>query len=86
MKEATGELNMTVVTVVIIAALAGIGSLVVLPAIQNGLKNNSKCSAAACGVCTGTSGQKGTASCVYYETKADGTTDTQTIQCPCNVP
>ena len=41
MKEATGELNMTVVTVIIIAALAGIGATVILPAISGGIRNNS---------------------------------------------
>ena len=41
MKEATGELNMTVITVVIIAALALIGTAVVLPAITAGIKQSS---------------------------------------------
>lgn len=41
MKEATGELNMTVVTILIIAALAVIGGSVVVPAISGAIRNSS---------------------------------------------
>ena len=41
MKEATGELNMTVITVVIIAALAAVAAAVVIPAISTGIRNNT---------------------------------------------
>ena len=41
MKEATGELNMTVITIVAIAAVAGIFTLWVLPAIQNSVARQS---------------------------------------------
>ena len=41
MKEATGELNMTVVTVVAIAAVGAFFYAFVWPAIQNGLKVNT---------------------------------------------
>ena len=41
MKEATGELNMTVVTVVAIAAVGAFFYAFVWPAIQNGLKQNT---------------------------------------------
>ena len=41
MKEATGELNMTVVTVLILAALGIIGVTVILPAIQTGIRSSS---------------------------------------------
>lgn len=41
MKEATGELNMTVITIVIIAALAVIGGTVLYPAISSGIKNGT---------------------------------------------
>lgn len=45
MKEATGELNMTVITIVIIAALAVIGTTVVVPAVSGGIRKNSCASA-----------------------------------------
>ena len=44
MKEATGELNMTVITVIAIAAIAGIFYAFVWPMIQTSIRNNT-CSA-----------------------------------------
>lgn len=41
MKEATGELNMTVVTVVAIAAVGGFFYLFIWPSIQRGLTMNT---------------------------------------------
>lgn len=41
MKEATGELNMTVITVVAIAAVAAFFYAFVWPAIQSSIKNNT---------------------------------------------
>lgn len=41
MKEATGELNMTVITVVAIAAVAGIFYAFVWPGIQTAIKRNT---------------------------------------------
>lgn len=41
MKEATGELNMTVITVVAIAAIAGIFYMFVWPGIQASIKRNT---------------------------------------------
>ena len=46
MKEATGELNMTVVTVVAIAAILAFFYLVIWPVIQSGMALSSACSAA----------------------------------------
>ena len=46
MKEATGELNMTVVTVVAIAAVAAFFYAFVWPAIKNNLNRNTYCAAA----------------------------------------
>ena len=46
MKEATGELNMTVITVVAIAALVAFFYLVVWPSIQTGMTLQSACSSA----------------------------------------
>lgn len=41
MKEATGELNMTVVTIVAVAAVGGLFVLLVWPMIQKALANQS---------------------------------------------
>ena len=46
MKEATGELNMTVVTIVAIAALLAFFYLVIWPNLQTGMALSSACSAA----------------------------------------
>lgn len=46
MKEATGELNMTVVTIVAVAALLAFFYLVIWPNLQAGMALSSACSAA----------------------------------------
>jgi len=43
LKEATGELNMTVVTVVAVAALVAFFYLVIWPVLQSGMTLNSAC-------------------------------------------
>ena len=48
MKEATGELNMTVVTVVAIAAVAAFFYAFVWPAIKNNIARNTHCANAIC--------------------------------------
>lgn len=50
MKEATGELNMTVVTVVAIAAVMAFFYAFVWPTIRNSLELNTACSTAGNGV------------------------------------
>ena len=73
MKEATGELNMTVVTVVAIAAVAAFFYAFVWPSIQESISRNTHCANAICEKsCT-----NGMCSCVY----ADGD-ETKTITCP----
>lgn len=54
MKEATGELNMTVVTVVAIAAIAAFFYAFVWPAIKGNINNSTKCASAICPCETGT--------------------------------
>lgn len=49
MKEATGELNMTVVTIVAIAALVAFFYLIIWPVLQNGMTLNSACNASNAG-------------------------------------
>lgn len=46
MKEATGELNMTVVTVVAIAALIAFFYLVIWPTVKTGMTLNNACNTA----------------------------------------
>ena len=48
MKEATGELNMTVVTVVAIAAVAAFFYAFVWPSIQESIEVNTHCANAIC--------------------------------------
>ncbi len=51
MKEATGELNMTVVTVVAIAAVAAFFYAFVWPYIQTSIERNTYCASAQCSYC-----------------------------------
>ncbi len=51
MKEATGELNMTVVTVVAIAAVGTFFYAFVWPGIKNSIQASTYCSMAQCGNC-----------------------------------
>ena len=81
MKEASGELNMTVVTVLAIAAIGAFFYLFVWPALQGNISKGTKCANA---VCTGTCSGK-VQSCTYYPVDTDGQTSgsPETIQCPC---
>ena len=75
MKEATGELNMTVVTVVAIAAVAAFFYAFIWPSIKINLINSTKCSATTACTCSGN-----TCSCTYI----DENNTAQTITCPNN--
>lgn len=74
MKEATGELNMTVVTVVAIAAVAAFFYAFVWPSIKTNILNSTKCASAIDCNCVGK-----TCTCSYV----DGET-TETVKCPNN--
>ena len=75
MKEATGELNMTVVTVVAIAAVLAFFMLVIWPNIKGNLIANTHCSSAV----NCTDNGDGTRTCHYYTD--EGTMSEDTIQC-----
>ncbi len=75
MKEATGELNMTVVTVVAIAAVGAFFYAIILPSIKSNLLAQTHCSSAI--QCT--DNEDGTKTCHFYED--DGTVSEQTITC-----
>jgi len=52
MKEATGELNMTVIAVVAIAAVGAFFTIVIWPRIKNSLSNSTDCANAVCEQCS----------------------------------
>lgn len=80
MKEATGELNMTVVTVVAIAAVAAFFYAFIWPNIKNNIQNSTKCSQAInCNSCNGN-----TCTCQYQITNDSGNVNVETITCPDN--
>ncbi len=76
MKEATGELNMTVITVVAIAGIAALLYAFVWPALQTNIINSTNCAnAITCTDCDGS-----TCSCTYLDD--DGTVVEDPITCP----
>ncbi len=48
MKEATGELNTTVVTVILVASIASFFYFTIWPMLQNNLNQSTGCSKAIC--------------------------------------
>ena len=76
MKEATGELNMKVITVVAIAAVAGIFTVFIWPSIRASITNNTNCANAYCpSTCT-----TDTCSCTYID--ENGTSQSITCKNP----
>lgn len=73
MKEATGELNMTVVTVVAIAAIAAFFYVFVWPVIQGNISQSTQCANA---ICDCEAGAK-ICECVYV----DNSNTEHTIKC-----
>lgn len=78
MKEATGELNMTVVVVIAIAAIAALFYALVWPAIRGNLTASTRCSGAyGCGSCVSNS-----MTCAgYYDESGNATNTSITCQC-----
>lgn len=64
MKDATGELSMTAVAVVAIAAISVLFSQVIWPMIKTNIVNQSKCTAAYDCKCEGS-----TCNCTYLDDK-----------------
>lgn len=79
MKDATGELSMTAVAVVAIAAIALLFQRVVWPQIQRTIKQNTYCSAAFACHCDGEDANVCT--CSYID--EDGNTQ-ENLPCPNN--
>ncbi len=81
MKEATGELNMTVVTVVAIAAIGGFFYMLIWPSIKTGMALTSACNAAGTGEYNMTDSDGNTISCaagVCTYTDKNGTQNQKT--------
>ena len=77
MKEATGELNMTVITVVAIAAVAAFFYAFVWPGIKNTINRNTKCAQAFGCVCDGS-----TCTCKYCPDGGDTCGEPTDVVCP----
>ena len=68
MKEATGELNMTVVTVVAIAAVGAFFYAFVWPSIHDSIIASTNCASAQCSECTYDSDKTVCTKCMYGAT------------------
>ena len=75
MKEASGELNMTAVTVIAIGAIAAFFYAFVWPNLKSNIDRSQKCSTA---ICNCSAGQE-TAECTFI----DANNATSTVTCPC---
>ena len=67
MKEASGVLYMTVVTVVAIAAVAAFFYAFIWPGIQQSIERSTYCATASCGECTDSSNGKQKCQCTYTD-------------------
>ena len=86
MKEASGELSMTAVAVVAIAAVGGIFMAFVRPQLKGSMIAKTKCqSAYNCTACTGAEkGKAGTKTCTgYYDENGASKTDAAGFTCDC---
>ena len=78
MKEATGELNMTVITVVAIAAVGAFFYAFIWPAIKSNLLAQTHCASA---VQCSEPDSNGTMDCRFYKDDGSGELDEQHIKC-----
>ena len=69
MKEATGELNLTIVVVMAVAALMAFFYTLIWPIIKNNMEANTKCAAAVCEKCDTSANPNGcaTVTCWYKD-------------------
>lgn len=78
MKEATGELSTTVITVVAIAAILTIFTMILLPSLKSAIRARTYCSEAVnCTAC-----DDGTRECYYYDD--DMKLSEEPITCDCS--
>lgn len=86
MKEASGELSMTAVAVVAIAAVGGIFMAFVWPQLKGSMMAKTKCqSAYNCSACAGAAnGKAGTKTCYgYYDENGNSQNATTGFTCDC---
>ena len=82
MKEASGELSMTAVAVVAIAAVGVLFATVIWPNISSSLKHSQRCSAAyGCTNCA-----SGKCTCYYESDGTDGKTAGTDVPITCDDP
>lgn len=72
MKEASGELNLTVVVVMAVAALMAFFYTLIWPTIKNNMTANTKCQAAVCKKCEDPNGCT-MVDCTYTDKKGNKT-------------
>jgi len=84
MKEASGELSMTAVAIVAIAAVGGIFMAFVWPNLKGSLQAKTRCqSAFNCSACSSKTGD-GVKTCSgYYDENGDAVTEGVSLQCSC---
>ena len=68
MKEASGELNMTVFVVTVVAALGAFFFTIIWPVIRNNMASNTRCSDA---ICEKEPNGDGTVNCYYLDKKGN---------------
>lgn len=84
MKEATGELNMTVVTIVAIAALVAFFYLIIWPNIQTGMVLTTACNSAGNSQYTQTFDDGSSVSCTGVSANSSATTHNVCTYNPAN--
>ncbi len=70
MKEASGELNMTVFVVTVVAALGAFFFTIIWPVIRNNMASNTRCSDA---ICANEKNSDGTVDCYYIDRRGNKT-------------
>lgn len=81
MKEASGELSMTAIAVVAIAAVGVLFTTLIWPNIKGSLLASQRCSSAINCDC-GTGGNAKTCNCQYYDENGNVSTDKITCENP----
>ena len=82
MKEATGELNMTIVIVLAVAALAAFFYLVLWPMIKHNYDSNTQCSSAICTCPDNTKDHKGNCKSTGGMATCHMAGESETFKCP----
>lgn len=73
MKEATGELNMTVITVVAIAAVGAFFYAFIWPRVKSNITKSTDCANAVCDKCNISNGSRTCTGCKNSDGKSIGT-------------